>query len=190
MIGNDIIDLERAKIESDWRRKGYLNKLFTSFEQELINSTTDLDIMVWSLWSMKEAVYKAEYRSSLKFEYAPLNAYCIDLKRTIKGFESQFVYNEKKYFTITEVIPNFIHTIAFKSKADYKNIKSIVRKYYPKKYESYLKTVNFLSHQEKIFKNEYGVPSVLNIDTGYINPLSISHHGDYLGVIRIPVLIN
>ncbi len=49
MIGNDVIDLELAKKESNWKRKGFLTKLFTSFEQELIAKATNQEEMVWML---------------------------------------------------------------------------------------------------------------------------------------------
>ena len=36
----------------------YLDKLFTKEEQEYIITATNPSIMVWALWSMKEAAYK------------------------------------------------------------------------------------------------------------------------------------
>ena len=35
-IGNDIVDLNLAKTESNWQRKGFLEKQFTQKEQEEI----------------------------------------------------------------------------------------------------------------------------------------------------------
>jgi len=58
MIGNDVIDLDLAKVESNWQRKGFLDKIFTPNEQNLILSSEKPTIMVWTLWSRKEAVYK------------------------------------------------------------------------------------------------------------------------------------
>ncbi len=58
MIGNDVVDLALAKVESNWQRKGYLDKLFTTKEQNLIFCSENPTIMVWILWSRKEAVYK------------------------------------------------------------------------------------------------------------------------------------
>ena len=55
MIGNDIIDLSLAKIESNWQRKGFLEKQFTAKEQQLILEAPNSFVMVWRLWSMKEA---------------------------------------------------------------------------------------------------------------------------------------
>ena len=36
MIGNDVVDLKLAATESNWKRKGYLDKLFSVAEQEYI----------------------------------------------------------------------------------------------------------------------------------------------------------
>ena len=38
MIGNDVVDLATAKNENNWRRKGYLEKLFTEEEIAIIKS--------------------------------------------------------------------------------------------------------------------------------------------------------
>ena len=38
MIGNDVIDLALAKIESNWQRSRFLAKIFTKKEQEIIIS--------------------------------------------------------------------------------------------------------------------------------------------------------
>ena len=36
MIGNDIVDLVQARFQSNWKRKGFVQKIFTQKEQELI----------------------------------------------------------------------------------------------------------------------------------------------------------
>ncbi|RZM18358.1 MAG: 4'-phosphopantetheinyl transferase superfamily protein, partial [Pedobacter sp.] len=53
MIGNDIVDLLQASKDSDWNRKGYLDKIFTEEEQFLIASEMHSSLVVWLLWSMK-----------------------------------------------------------------------------------------------------------------------------------------
>ena len=58
MIGNDVIDLSLAKTQSNWQRKGFLEKLFSNDEQQLILEASNSFEMVWRLWSMKEAAYK------------------------------------------------------------------------------------------------------------------------------------
>jgi hypothetical protein len=46
VIGNDIVDL--AWKESNWKRPGYLNKIFTTKEQLLISSAENPNTMVWN----------------------------------------------------------------------------------------------------------------------------------------------
>lgn len=62
MIGNDVVDLRAASQQSNWRRKGFLDKVFSTSEKSLIHEAKDQDQMVWLLWSMKEAAYKARQR--------------------------------------------------------------------------------------------------------------------------------
>lgn len=62
MIGNDIIDLEAAAVQSNWKRARYLDKLFSEKEKKMILNTEDQNHTVWNLWAMKEAAYKAHQR--------------------------------------------------------------------------------------------------------------------------------
>jgi len=55
LIGNDIVDLQCARKESNWQRKGFLEKQFTDLEQEIIFRVENSFETVWRLWSMKEA---------------------------------------------------------------------------------------------------------------------------------------
>ena len=47
MVGNDIIDIQLATLQSNWQRPRYLDKLFTTSEQELIRSSDNATRMVW-----------------------------------------------------------------------------------------------------------------------------------------------
>ena len=58
MVGNDIIDIQEAQKKSNWQRPRFLEKLFTIKEQQLIQNSEHSFLMVWRLWSMKEAAYK------------------------------------------------------------------------------------------------------------------------------------
>jgi phosphopantetheinyl transferase (holo-ACP synthase) len=100
MIGNDIIDLRTAAVESNWRRPNYLSKIFTPKEQSLIKD----DQSVWWLWSAKEAVYKIINRATLQRRYAPLSI--------TYHTPGSFLYQEQEYFIKSEINNEFIHTIA------------------------------------------------------------------------------
>ncbi|MFT4791790.1 MAG: phosphopantetheinyl transferase (holo-ACP synthase), partial [Arcticibacterium sp.] len=58
MIGNDVVDLKVAALESNWMRLGFLDKVFSEEEQEVILNSENKSQMVWLFWSMKEAAYK------------------------------------------------------------------------------------------------------------------------------------
>ena len=77
MIGNDIIDLSLAKTQSNWQRKGFLEKQFSANEQQLILAATNSFILVWRFWSMKEAAYKIfTQQNEIRF-FAPKNFDCL-----------------------------------------------------------------------------------------------------------------
>jgi phosphopantetheinyl transferase (holo-ACP synthase) len=78
MIGNDIVDLELAHKESNWKRNGFLDKIFTQNEQLLILNAKNPEVMVWNLWSRKEAAYKIYNRKTQIREYIPLQLECFD----------------------------------------------------------------------------------------------------------------
>ena len=76
MIGNDVIDLTLAAKESNWRRKGFLQKIFTESEQRRIQTAAHPDLMVWNLWSRKEAAYKIYNKETGIRTFNPLRLEC------------------------------------------------------------------------------------------------------------------
>lgn len=111
MIGNDVIDLALAKTESNWRRPGFLNKIFTVSEQQFIGKAQNPELMVWQLWSCKEAVYKIINRQYGLRAFIPLKIECLVEENTV-------IYNENQYFTSSEFTEDKIHTIAVSHQED------------------------------------------------------------------------
>ena len=62
MIGNDIVDLKNISKRTNWKRPGFIDKVFNENEQRYIRNAKDKDLIVWQLWRMKEAAYKAYVR--------------------------------------------------------------------------------------------------------------------------------
>ena len=58
MVGNDIIDIKQTQLDSDWRRPGFVQKVFNQQERSVITEATDPFHAVWRMWSMKESAYK------------------------------------------------------------------------------------------------------------------------------------
>ncbi|NTE03263.1 4-phosphopantetheinyl transferase family protein [Agrobacterium tumefaciens] len=111
MIGNDVVDLDLAKVQSNWRRKGYLDKIFSPAEQTLIATASCVDEMVWILWSMKEAAYKIHNRITGIRNFAPASLTC-KLISTHGEVNGSVTVDGQMYFTKTSVLPNYVHTIA------------------------------------------------------------------------------
>jgi len=111
MIGNDIVDLSCAQSESNWQRRGFLSKIFTKAEQQLIQQSDNSFETVWLIWSMKESAYKIYVRKhSIRF-FAPTQFDCM---LTTQKNGKVLIKNEV-YETITTRTPDFIHTIAVES---------------------------------------------------------------------------
>lgn len=58
-IGNDIVDLTDHHARGKSRDTRFIERVFTKYEQEYIVHDTNPDVALWSLWSGKEAAYKA-----------------------------------------------------------------------------------------------------------------------------------
>lgn len=76
MIGNDLVDLKLAAKQSNWQRKGFLDKLFTPKEQGCILNSSNPFETVWLLWSMKESAYKAYLQTHNERFFAPKKLAC------------------------------------------------------------------------------------------------------------------
>lgn len=154
MTGNDLVDLKQASIESNWKRKGYLEKVFTSAEQHLILYAAKPDVLVWLLWSMKEAAYKIHNRRSGVREYAPLKLNC------------RLSSNCKDCITGTVQIDGITYLT-----------KSIVQGI------DYIHTHAAETEQEMALIREQIYPYGQHSDYKAMAPSCVSHHGRYLALI-------
>jgi phosphopantetheine--protein transferase-like protein len=150
MIGNDVVDLVVARKESNWKRKGFLNKLFTTFEQDLIQKASNQDEMVWMLWSIKESVYKAYQRINYNEGFYPIKIEIIEINSKNEAIIQLF---GTLFYGKTSIDKDFIKTIVVLDKSDFKRIQN-------------LKTSDYS-------KNENGLPFEFRSN----KPISVSHHG-------------
>ena len=107
-IGNDIVDLNLAKTQSNWQRKGFLEKQFTQKEQDEILSSENPFLKVWLFWSMKEAAYKCYTQ---KFEarfFAPQKFEC----SLIFKEAGTVVFEGVTFYTTSFFSEFYIYTIA------------------------------------------------------------------------------
>jgi phosphopantetheinyl transferase (holo-ACP synthase) len=122
LIGNDVIDLSLAKTQSNWQRKGFLKKLFSNDEQQLILEALNSFEMVWRLWSMKEAAYKIfTQQHSVRF-FAPKKFEC----KLTQGSKGVVCYQGQQFYTSSIINQQYIFTKAavFKRKEPYSEMVS------------------------------------------------------------------
>jgi phosphopantetheinyl transferase (holo-ACP synthase) len=154
MIGNDIVDLALAQQESNWQRKGFLEKLFTEKEQHLILNSNNPELMVWNFWSRKEACYKIYNRASGQRVFNPIQFECE---------ADRVVFGDNIFYTQTEITPDYVYTIALTAKKNFA-------------------AIQHLENQNNIQKAN-GIPNWLNTKNAIVFPASISHHGRFMRVV-------
>lgn len=161
MIGNDIVDLAFALKKSNWKRKGYLDKIFTNHEQLLIGLSDNPENMVWNLWSRKEAAYKIFNRNTRIRIYNPIQFECFNTDKSIGIVMNNGVF----YYTKTDINLDYIHTVSVKNKTDFESIK-------------------LLNRTNEIIKIE-GIPFLQGSNKKVLNPISISNHGNFEKIVSL-----
>jgi phosphopantetheinyl transferase (holo-ACP synthase) len=161
MIGNDIVDLDLALKESNWKRKHFLDKIFSSKEQQLILNSENQDLMVWNLWSRKEASYKIYNRQTGIRGFFPLRLECdYSDKNTGTVSIDGFVF-----YTQTEITTNYIYSVAVSEKEGFKKI--------------------WVLDTTSIRTKENGIPYRLDSISNSRIPVSITHHGRFQRIISV-----
>lgn len=159
MIGNDIVDLKQAAADSNWRRQGYLQKIFTPAEQQLIVEADRPDVLVWLLWSMKEAAYKVFSREIGLRNFAPSRIAC-SLQASTSPFTmtGEVVYEKRIYLTNSNISEagQYIHSLAVRTPTDLKRV-----------------VIEIAANHPQNHRNN--------------NPASVSHHGRYLALAFLPL---
>lgn len=155
MIGNDVVDLGLTRIQSTWERKGFLDKIFTTQEQNLILASEKPERMVWNLWSRKEAAYKIFNRYTQLRVFNPLEFNCI-FKNELEG---TVIIRDSIFYTKTELNKDCIYTIAVSETI-------------------FFSKIQLLSLDQKYHK-ENNIPYWIDPITQQKKPVSITHHGRF-----------
>ncbi|QMW01977.1 4'-phosphopantetheinyl transferase family protein [Spirosoma foliorum] len=192
MIGNDIVDTAQAKRESNWQRRGFLEKLFTTHEQGLILSASNPERLVWTLWSMKESAYKVSVRETGKRAFAPKKLICSITSLSEETVEGTVFY-QKAYQTKSSISPQHIATVAILanteltfhqeiiqfSNSTYQHQNARIQEDIQQYCVDYLAIPPANSYLQK---DQNGIPALLVIKPSGEQlsiPISISHHGHY-----------
>lgn len=153
MIGNDIVDLQLAKSQSNWQRPKFLEKIFTAAEQDRIKSSDNPELEVWKLWTMKESAYKIYNREKGVRGFFPWKLECSIAEFSDGKFLGSVAIDDSHYYTKTVVTDSFVYTIATRS-----------LEFFPRIIE--------ISTTEKVLKVG-GLP----FTKFGVKPVSITHHG-------------
>ncbi len=179
MIGNDIVDIAEAKQKSNWQRPRFLEKLFTSHEQRLIQNSDNSFLMVWRLWSMKEAAYKLYTQLQPSRFYNPKQFEC-----EINDSEGKVSYKDFSCYIKTKMTSQYIISEA---RLNHSKMTSKVIEFKENGQENQSEKIKdaLLSELSNLYrvsktglkfeKSEFGIPTVIfNSDNIEV---SLSHHG-------------
>lgn len=183
MIGNDVVDLKLAARQSNWRRKGFLEKVFSKTEREIITKSSNPHLNVWLLWSMKEAAYKAHQRLfNLPRRLNWLAQQC-SIREQEEGSASGIVrIKEEDYCTTSEITPEYIYTSAEIRKtrgaknAIFEASSSEAKKHL---FQEIIQQFGVNPQELQLEKDFLGMPFLSNKNSFYFNRFSLSGHGRY-----------
>lgn len=190
MVGNDIVDLAEARAQSDWKRPGYLAKLFTPWERECIRKSSDPFTMVWSFWSMKEAAYKL-YTQIHPGRFFKPHAFACHLHGS-RGRRGSVYYGRFECWVALQIEAEYILAEA---RLEERQLSSEVRYFEEKDAEVQGELLRELAleqvaSQKKLSRAQlrmgnsaFGVPLIKH--GAEVIPISLTHHGHY-GAFALP----
>jgi phosphopantetheine--protein transferase-like protein len=180
MIGNDIVDFKRAALQSNWQRRGFLEKLFSENEQSLILNSEFPERRLWLLWAMKEATYKAHqrrFKSPRSFNPKQFN--CEIIAGDTTSVFGKIQIRDFSYYTHTFIGEDYLHCTASQFQQ-----KKTVQKILSHSSEIKQELIQAVSELKKLpqakirFEKDCNFIPFLMCDNGKINcDFSISHHG-------------
>ncbi|SEW42412.1 4'-phosphopantetheinyl transferase family protein [Chitinophaga arvensicola] len=179
MIGNDIIDLPAAAKESRIDRKGFLEKLFLPEEIQSIQCAADPMAATWLLWSCKEAAYKIDHRYTKERKYNPQYFACTLLQQEGSIASGTVTYGRQRCYFRSRITENYIHTYAAITPALLDEISVAISS------SPDLLIQQLLPPDEFFYKDEAGIPYIHHRDNDQHTPVSLSHHGRYLGLVKM-----
>ena len=195
MLGNDIIDIKEARRTSNWQRKGFLDKVFSSNEQKVIKESLNPFYLVWRFWSMKESAYKVSIQFGLGRSFNPSSIQCTIISSEV-GLIS---IGDLSLYSQTKVSKDFILSLVssiYTHKITTKVLKIPALNLHMQKevlHQQILAQVsseyNYDKNYLRIQKTNLNVPYVSHKNKKIASHISISHHGKY-GVFSLSSKLN
>ncbi len=187
MTGNDIVDKATAAAESNTKRKGFLEKLFTPRERIYISEASEPADIIWRLWTMKESCYKIYIRQSGGRFFAPKKFDC----RLSDPVNGTVHFNNNRFLATTVNHENYMYSVAFPRESVMNPLANccfmIPQMNYDDQqqyiFEKIIKTYKLLAGNNIsatcVMKDEHGIPFLVNENDHSKIPVSITHHGHY-----------
>lgn len=179
MVGNDIVDLKQAAKDSNWRRNGYLNKICTPLERELILTDDDPSAMLWLIWSMKEASYKVINRMTGIRSFCPGLYACSDLAFNGSQATASINFDSCSIFNRAELQEDRVHSSAVLKKEELEYLQT----YHLTNSRDYMDEFNKAFPEYLLTKNTAGLPFITHLSTLRTYYASVSHHGRYAAIV-------
>ncbi|WP_019038105.1 4'-phosphopantetheinyl transferase family protein [Psychroflexus tropicus] len=168
MIGNDIVDLAKAREESNVFRPRYLEKICKDTEISIVKSSLYPVETFWRIWTMKESAYKAWQRNLKTIPaFNPLAFKC-ELKNSKEGV----VYHKSSLLsTKTTQTADFIYSEVISTKGN--------RCFFGSNEEflDLIKLQYTLNSVPELNKTNLGLPFL--IINNKLLEVSKTHHGKY-----------
>ena len=161
MIGNDVIDLSVARLESNIYRKNYLQKILTHQELSELQRRLDPEIHFWLLWSMKESAYKSFNRSSGIRLYNPSSFECYPDENGLEGIVR---FGPEIFFCRTAINLDYIETFGCENE----------------------KLISEIKSAEGLTINKINDYPYIEFADAKIAIASLSHHGRFTRAVYLP----
>ena len=187
MIGNDIVDLKLANAGLGSRLQRFMDKVFHPDEQLLIRNAKNSHQMLWLLWSMKESAYKIQMQYLVNRYFDPKALRCEltdDFSGTVTADAT--IYNTNSILTAeyiyttgcTQVDARLVTNYLKLDSTSYSNQHNQVHQSLLSHYANYY---HLRLDDLSISKNEACIPHVFYKGNERPTPISLTHHGGYIG---------
>ena len=181
MIGNDVVDLQVAARESNWKRPRLHLKIFSENEQEILQNSEDPEQSFWLLWAMKEAACKAHQRCFLlPRKFNPKSFRCTLNSPEDSGSSGIVQVDNCHYFTTAKISAKAIHCVASAENSE------VQERVFKGTHNLKQELISEIAGREKlspeglqIEKDRHFIPHLMLYGKKQKIPFSISHHGNY-----------
>ena len=70
-LGNDIVDFNEPETHKKFLNQRFLDRVYSALEQQTILAAENPDAVLWALWAIKEAAYKAYSKCVKNLRFSP-----------------------------------------------------------------------------------------------------------------------